>query len=219
MATTDIVIIGAGAAGISAATKLIENGFNNVIVLEAENRIGGRIHSIPYQDNDKFIDMGAQWVHGEKNNIVYEMLRNKFSFGQTGFDDNYMTYLLSNGSSLEQNDYRKLYELSTKIIEASDEEDEFEGSLGDYFLKQFNEKLKEAKYKGIDVKIVNHVIELMEREMNAFYASKSWFEISMKIYSEYDDADGFQYHTWRDKGYKTLFDYITVKILIIFNFK
>lgn len=41
-----IIIVGAGSSGIAAASKLFENGFTNVKVLEAENRIGGRIHSI-----------------------------------------------------------------------------------------------------------------------------------------------------------------------------
>lgn len=41
-----IVIIGAGIAGLACANRLRQLGFNNVIVLEARNRIGGRINSI-----------------------------------------------------------------------------------------------------------------------------------------------------------------------------
>lgn len=54
-----IIIIGAGAAGMAAATKLISNGFRNLTILEAENRIGGRINTVPYASN--VLDMGAQW--------------------------------------------------------------------------------------------------------------------------------------------------------------
>lgn len=54
-----IIIIGAGAAGIAAGSKLHENGFKNVEILEAEDRIGGRINTIPFADG--FVDMGAQW--------------------------------------------------------------------------------------------------------------------------------------------------------------
>lgn len=43
-----IVIVGAGAAGIAAASRLLDNGFKNVIILEAENRIGGRIHTTQF---------------------------------------------------------------------------------------------------------------------------------------------------------------------------
>jgi len=38
-----VLIIGAGAAGIAAASRLLEDGFNDIILLEAEQHIGGRI--------------------------------------------------------------------------------------------------------------------------------------------------------------------------------
>ena len=40
-----VVIIGAGVAGIALASRLFQNGFKNVTVLEAEGRIGGRIYT------------------------------------------------------------------------------------------------------------------------------------------------------------------------------
>lgn len=54
-----IVIIGAGSAGIAAATKLKSNGFQNITVLEGENRIGGRINTVRFGEN--VLDLGAQW--------------------------------------------------------------------------------------------------------------------------------------------------------------
>lgn len=41
-----IIIIGAGMAGLSAANHLTKNGLSDFVVLEARNRIGGRIVSI-----------------------------------------------------------------------------------------------------------------------------------------------------------------------------
>lgn len=58
-----IIIIGAGAAGISAATQLISNGLTNVTIVEAENRIGGRVHSVPFGGTT--VDLGAQWVENQ----------------------------------------------------------------------------------------------------------------------------------------------------------
>lgn len=43
-----IVIVGAGSSGIAAASKLLENGFQNVLILEAEDRIGGRVHTVKF---------------------------------------------------------------------------------------------------------------------------------------------------------------------------
>lgn len=54
-----IIVIGAGASGIAAATELVSNGFKNVTILEAGNRIGGRINTIPFGAN--VVDLGAQW--------------------------------------------------------------------------------------------------------------------------------------------------------------
>lgn len=54
-----IVVIGAGASGVAATTKLLGAGFRNIVLLEAEDRIGGRIHTIPFGKN--VLDMGAQW--------------------------------------------------------------------------------------------------------------------------------------------------------------
>lgn len=44
----DVVIVGAGPAGIAAACRLLSKGIDRIVILEAENRIGGRVHSIPF---------------------------------------------------------------------------------------------------------------------------------------------------------------------------
>jgi monoamine oxidase len=53
---TKVVIIGAGAAGVAAASKLDRNRFD-VLILEAEDRIGGRIHD---QQTDEGIGIRSE---------------------------------------------------------------------------------------------------------------------------------------------------------------
>lgn len=60
-----IIVIGAGASGIATATRLIFAGFKNVLLLEAENRIGGRVNTIPFGQN--VIDLGAQWYENRND--------------------------------------------------------------------------------------------------------------------------------------------------------
>lgn len=43
-----IIIVGSGPSGIAAASKLMENGFTNVLILEAEDRIGGRVYTTKF---------------------------------------------------------------------------------------------------------------------------------------------------------------------------
>ena len=59
---SDVVVIGAGMAGVSAARTLTElDGDLEVIVLEGRDRIGGRIHT--YREwAEAPIDLGASWV-------------------------------------------------------------------------------------------------------------------------------------------------------------
>ena len=48
MMSKSVAIIGAGIAGLTAAQKLYENGFNEITIFEALDRIGGRIHTINF---------------------------------------------------------------------------------------------------------------------------------------------------------------------------
>lgn len=65
-ASTDVVVIGAGAAGLAAARDLAARGLG-VTLIEASGRIGGRaqtdtdIFGVPY-------DVGAHWLHSEEEN-------------------------------------------------------------------------------------------------------------------------------------------------------
>lgn len=66
-----IVIVGSGVAGISAALKLTTAGFNNVCILEATARSGGRIKTGKLGNN--IVEIGANWIHGpcEDNPVFY----------------------------------------------------------------------------------------------------------------------------------------------------
>ena len=60
-----IVIVGAGCAGLSAARYLKQHG-QHAIILEARDRIGGRVRTI--HDFGVPIDLGAAWLHGGPGN-------------------------------------------------------------------------------------------------------------------------------------------------------
>src|SRR6185312_10270142 len=66
----DVVIVGAGAAGIGAALELMKRGIS-CIVVEADSRIGGRA----YTDTTTFgipFDIGCAWIHAADRNPFYK---------------------------------------------------------------------------------------------------------------------------------------------------
>jgi monoamine oxidase len=69
----DIVVIGAGAAGIAAARR-IQAANRKVIVVEADSRLGGRC----WTDSGTFdvpFDRGARWLHNPETNPMIKLAR------------------------------------------------------------------------------------------------------------------------------------------------
>ena len=54
----DVLIVGSGISGIGAGLNFFKNDFENFIIIEAIDRIGGRCHTI--QHNGSHLEMGAQ---------------------------------------------------------------------------------------------------------------------------------------------------------------
>ncbi|GMH20614.1 hypothetical protein Nepgr_022455 [Nepenthes gracilis] len=69
-----VIIVGAGVSGISAAKELSENGVDDLVILEASDRIGGRIRMENF--GGVSVELGAGWiagVGGKISNPVWEL--------------------------------------------------------------------------------------------------------------------------------------------------
>lgn len=69
----DVLVLGAGMAGLGAARALRDAGAA-VAVIEARGRIGGRTHT-SHLWPDLPVDMGASWIHGTEGNPLTELAR------------------------------------------------------------------------------------------------------------------------------------------------
>ncbi|XP_049388885.1 polyamine oxidase 1 [Solanum stenotomum] len=71
---SSVIIVGAGISGLTAAKVLSENGVDNVVILEAADKIGGRIRKEEF--GGVAAELGAGWiagVGGKQSNPVWEL--------------------------------------------------------------------------------------------------------------------------------------------------
>jgi len=68
----DVIVVGAGYAGLSAARSLKDAG-KHILLLEARDRVGGRVET-RHLDQDLYVDLGAQWI-GPTQSKMYALLR------------------------------------------------------------------------------------------------------------------------------------------------
>ncbi|GEN50916.1 flavin monoamine oxidase family protein [Alkalibacterium pelagium] len=65
----DVMIVGAGLAGLSAAVKVKENGLS-FKVLEASDRAGGKVYTEFSEDGKRFYEKGAQFVNKDMTEMI-----------------------------------------------------------------------------------------------------------------------------------------------------
>src|SRR3989449_11225103 len=69
----DTIVIGAGAGGLAAARSLAGRSVR-VLVLEAQDRVGGRVWSRPAARNATPAELGAEFIHG-RGEFTTQLLR------------------------------------------------------------------------------------------------------------------------------------------------
>lgn len=204
---TEIIIVGAGLSGISAAVKLIENGFNDIVILEAEDRIGGRVHSVPFSNG--YVDLGAQACHGEEGNAIFEMTHEHFEFGQPEYGTTEAQYFLSSGQPANQEQCKRLDLLFNSVYEAAQGQNK---SLGSIIELEYEKALNNPEYSDIDKTLSRQMLTFFDKQTSADYAVESWFKLSVNYSLRFiQESKGNQILTWKREGFKKVFDFLTVR--------
>lgn len=125
----DVVIVGAGFAGLTAADQLVERG-HSVLVVDGRDRVGGRSYSDEIAGVT--VDLGATWV-AERHTAVRELMEKlgcsttpQFDFGSNvlwmnGQRQSY-SGALPNGGPVDQDDIDRVLGKFAEFLEAVDVE-------------------------------------------------------------------------------------------------
>lgn len=186
----EIIIIGAGISGLTAARTLLGKG-HSVVVLEARDRVGGRIYTAT-ESFSKSVEAGAEFIHGDQP-LTFQLLK-EAKQKKTPIKGKFYTIAKDNlekGDILDDHWKELMIELNNL---------EYDITLSDFLKRHFNgSEFKDLRKRatrfaeGFDIADVNRVSTLALRE--------EW--------SQNDDAHQFRV----EKGYSGLIDFLREKVV------
>ncbi len=140
-ANKKVIVIGAGISGLAAAKKLKEKGFT-VTVLEAQDRVGGRLRS--NRDLGVAFDEGASWIHGVDGNPITDLAQQA---GMTTFhtdDESLIAYDLGGAEisdSLFSSTEDEYYDILDSLMEDGSASKSFETAFFEQYPQYANSRL------------------------------------------------------------------------------
>src|SRR3954464_3706851 len=182
-----ILIVGAGAAGLMAAKELSLKQ-QNVTVLEANKRLGGRIYTL-YNVFDKPVEVGAEFIHG-KLALTDELLKEaNIAFHETKGK----MVRVENGEWKKQNDFTTGWdELMQKMEQLKEDM-----TIATFLKENFNDE-KYAALRSF-VQTFAEGFDLADVEKASVFGLRD----------EWSHEEGKQDRV--DEGYQKLIDYLAAK--------
>lgn len=132
---------------MAAARACVKRGINDIIILEAKGRVGGRIQSVEIMDG--FIEFGAQWLHGN-NNELYELANQHQLLSKTPSFEGEGKFLRDDGFTYSEEFLKKVEGVVTNILRECEEftklENDCSFSVGEYLKTEFQKYIRTNLY-------------------------------------------------------------------------
>ncbi|KPJ20122.1 Spermine oxidase [Papilio machaon] len=196
----DVIVIGCGASGVAALRRLHDAGLK-VLGLEADDRIGGRIRTVQF--GECALDLGAAWCHGEKDNVVFELVNPLGLLGRPKPDHKW--YVLSNGELVDE-------DKSEALIGALNQE---VGKADKNSKKSISECVRTALKSNATLKkepqLAKSFVDWFEKNNHLGGQADPRQGKSLKGLEECWGCEGEFMLNWKGKGFKTLLDVLLNK--------
>lgn len=136
-----VVVIGAGISGLAAAKKLKQKGFT-VIVLEAQEKVGGRLRTD--RSLGVAFDEGASWIHGPSGNPITNLAAQSGANTLLTDDDNVSVFDTSGSAytdSLLTSSENQFNNALNAVRNAGNQNQSFETVFNSLYPTQVNNRL------------------------------------------------------------------------------
>ncbi len=178
----EVLIIGAGVAGLAAAQTLVQAGVN-VRVLEGRDRLGGRLWTSRAWA-DVPLDMGASWIHGVRGNPITAVAEEAGLITSPTDVGKAITYH-TDGQPLTRQQERELAELQEAmaeiLAEAQDEDPDYPlQAIIDWAVAEYDLSNEERRWLDFSV---NSLIE-HEYAGSSTELSTHWFDDGEEFWGE-----------------------------------
>ncbi|XP_068237514.1 spermine oxidase-like [Palaemon carinicauda] len=88
LGTKKVIVVGGGISGLEATKTLIAGGISNVLLLEAQDYLGGRVKT--HREGSILVEDGAEWINGGNQNPLYGLAKNISGLTQPLADQTYV---------------------------------------------------------------------------------------------------------------------------------
>jgi len=110
-----VLVIGAGLSGLAAAQKLASAG-QHVIILEARDRMGGRVHTVSDPRLQVPLELGAEFLHGKPKELWDIVKKENLVVGSIEGDN----WCFENNTLRKCNDFWARWERIAKELKSGD---------------------------------------------------------------------------------------------------
>ncbi|VVC91303.1 unnamed protein product [Leptidea sinapis] len=193
----DTIVVGLGSAGTTAASTLAKAG-RRVLALEAQDRIGGRVKTVPFGDGT--VEEGAEWIDGTENSVVYQLGVDNHIDLRTHNTTN--DVVKSDGFLLDREIMKDLFVFCLVRLGESPKEPMGLGNFTTVRLKEYiNEKYPDL---ANDNELLKGFLFMMNLAISNYASSNDWNDLTAKSGAE--RLGGDPHMTWYKSGFKTFFE-------------